>query len=390
MRRFTRWALISLVATMGLLLPPTAKAGGVTDKEIVLGTIQDLSGPVAMLGEHFRQGMQMRFDEVNDAGGVYGRKVRMIVEDSGWDTKKGVLAARKLIDKDDAFALINVLGSSIAVATIPLALEKNVLSLFPAAPVSVAYEPLSPYKYAIDMPYDLQVPIGVRYLAKSAGYKKVGVIYQDDDFGKEVVKGLATAAEELAMPICERASFRRGSTDFASQVARIRQADCDAVVIGGSTRETIGIMSEAQKLDWKPGFLVTASAYSAQLHKLGGSVVEGLYATVYFPHPYEEGASPRLAAWIKSYKERFKADPSPFSVSGYLKADLIVRAAEKVGPKLTADAMAKALNDFVYLDGEMFGVPPIRFKSDDHLGMRTLRITQIRNGRWQMVTEPLQ
>lgn len=389
MGRSTRWVLVSL-ATIGLALPSAATAGGVNEGEIVLGTIQDLSGPVAMLGEHFRQGMQMRFDEVNEAGGVHGRKVRMIVEDSGWDTKKGVLAARKLIDKDDAFALINVLGSSIAVATIPLALERKVLSLFPAAPVPIAYEPLNPYKYAVDMPYDLQVPIGVRYLVKSAGYRKFGVIYQDDDFGKEVVKGLTTVSAELAMPICEQASFRRGSTDFASQVARIRQAGCDAVVIGGSTRETIGIMSEAQKLDWKPGFLVTASAYSAQLHKLGGSVVEGLYATVYFPHPYEEGAAPRLAAWIKSYKERFKAEPSPFSVSGYVKADLFVRAAEKAGPKLTADAMAKALSGFVYSDGEMFGAPPIRFKPDDHLGIRTLRMTQVRNGRWQIVTEPLQ
>ena len=378
-----------MIAVIGPNLLSAAMAGGVGDNEIVLGTIQDLSGPVAMIGEHFRQGMQMRFDEINGAGGLHGRKIRMIVEDSGWDTKKGVLAARKLIDKDDAFALINVLGSSIAVATIPFALDKKVLSLFPAAPVPVAYEPVSPYKYAVDMPYDLQVPIGVRYMAKSAGYKKIGIIYQDDDFGKDVVKVLTAVATELAMPICEQASFRRGSTDFASQVARMKQAGCDAVVIGGSTRETIGIMSEARKLDWKPGFLVTASAYSAQLHKLGGSVVEGLYATIYFPHPYEEGASPKLAGWIKSYKERFNTEPSPFSVGGYIKADLFVRAAGKVGRSLTTDAMARTLNDFVYAEGEMFGVPPIRFRPDDHLGIRALRMAQIRNGRWQVISEAL-
>lgn len=387
MKLFVRmnWMPIALAAVM--MLPGAGQAGGVTDAEIVVGSIQDLSGPVAMLGEHFRHGMQMRFDEVNAAGGVNGRKVRLIVEDSGWDTKKGVLAARKLLDKDDVFALINTLGSSIAVATIPMALEKNVPSLFPAAPVPVTYEPLSPYKFSIDMPYEGQVVIGVRYLVKAGNYKNVGVIYQDDDFGKDVIAGLTSITKELGLPLCEKVSFRRGATDFSSQVARVKNAGCDLIVIGGSTRETIGIMSEARKLDWKPGFMVTASAYSATLHQLGGAVVDGLYATVNFPHPYAEGATPQLAAWIKSYKERFNADPSPFSTIGYLKADLFVRAAEKTGKNLTADSLGKVLDTFSYTGGDLFGVPTIQFKPNDHLGLRDVRIAQVRDGRWKMVSE---
>lgn len=364
-------------------------AAGVSDKEIVLGTIQDLSGPVAMLGEHFRNGMQMRFDEVNASGGVHGRRIRLVVEDSGWDTKRGVLAASKLIDRDRVFALVNVLGSSIAVATIPSALERKVLSLFPAAPVSITYEPLSPYKFSLDTPYEQQVPIGVRYLVSTAGHRKVGAVYQDDDFGRDVLKGLNAVVGELGLQPCEQVSFRRGATDFSSQVVRLKQAGCDLVVIGGSTRETIGIMSEARKLDWKPGFYVTASAYSDQLHRLGGAAVEGLYATVSFPHPYEEGASPALAAWINAYKSRFNAAPSPFSVSGYIKADLFLSAAERAGPMLTAESMSKALESLEYSGGERFDVQAIRFSPDDHLGMRALRIAQVRDGRWRLLTDAL-
>ena len=389
MKMSVRSKLLSVALAATVMLPLPALARGVTDTEIVVGSIQDLSGPVAMLGDHFRKGMQMRFDEVNAAGGVNGRKIRMVVEDSGWDTKKGVLAARKLIDKDEVFAMINTLGSSIAVATIPLALEGKVPSLFPAAPVPVAYEPISAYKYALDMPYDLQVPIGVRYLVKAGNYKSIGVIYQDDDFGKDVVKGLTAITTELGKPICERASFQRGATDFSSQVARVKGAGCDLIVIGGSTRETIGIMSEARKLDWKPGFMVTASAYSAQLHQLGGAAVDGLYSTVAYPHPYAEGAPPKLAAWIKAYKDRYNADPSPFAASGYIKADLFVRAAEKAGKNLTVDSLVKVLDTLVYNDADMFGVPQIQFKSDDHLGLRSLRIAQIRDGRWKMVSDAI-
>jgi branched-chain amino acid transport system substrate-binding protein len=384
-----RNAIAVMAISAAASVPLSSQAAGVTDKEIVLGSIQDLSGPVAMLGDHFRNGMQMRFDEANAAGGVHGRRIRLIVEDSGWDTKKGVLAARKLIDQDGVFALINVLGSSIAVATIPLALERNVLSLFPAAPVPIAYEPFSPYKFSLETPYEQQVPIGVRYLAKTAGYRKVGAIYQDDDFGKDVLAGLSSITKELGQQPCEQVSFRRGSTDFSSQVARLKQAGCDLVVIGGSTRETIGIMSEARKLDWKPAFYVTASAYSDQLHKLGGAVVDGLYATISYPHPYEDGATPQLAAWIKAYKSRFNADPSPFSVSGYVKADLFIRAAEKAGTTLTADSLSKALQSLSYSGGDMFGVQAIKFKPNDHLGMRSLRIAQVRNGRWNLITDAL-
>lgn len=389
MNRDIRRATAVLALAASAFLPAAAQVAGVSDKEIVLGTIQDLSGPVAMLGEHFRNGMQMRLDEANAQGGVHGRKIRLVVEDSGWDTKKGVLAARKLIDQDGVFAMLNVLGSSIAVATIPLAVERSIPSLFPAAPVPVAYEPLSPYKFALDTPYDQQVPIGVRYLAKSGGFRKVGAIYQDDDFGKDVLKGLDAVLKELGLQPCEQVSFRRGATDFSSQVARLKQAGCDLVVVGGSTRETIGIMSEARKLDWKPGFYVTASAYSDQLHKLGGPVVDGLYATVSFPHPYEDGASPALAAWIKAYQARYKNDPSPFSVSGYIKADLFIRAADKAGPQLTAEALAKAIEGLAYTGGDSFGVLGIKFAPNNHLGMRAMRVAQVRDGRWKLITDAL-
>ena len=86
-----------------------AQTQGVSKSEIVVGSIQDLSGPIAALGTHFRNGLQMRFDEANAKGGVHGRKITLIVEDSGYDPKKAVLAAQKLIQRDKVFAAINTL-----------------------------------------------------------------------------------------------------------------------------------------------------------------------------------------------------------------------------------------------------------------------------------------
>lgn len=384
-----RTALIALAVSMTLAGLAQAQAPqGVSKNEIVIGTIQDLSGPVALIGNHFRNGMQMRLDEVNAEGGINGRKIRMVVEDSGWDTKKAVLAARKLLDHDKVFALVNVLGSSIAIATIPLALEKNVLSLFPGAPVPAGYEPFHKLKFAIDMPYERQMPIGVKYLAKQNAYKRIGVIYQDDDFGKDVLSGLEHALKDLGQALCERTTFKRGSTDFSSQVLKLREAKCDLVVIGGSTRETIGTMNEARKLDWRPGFLVSSSAYSAQVHVLGGAAVDGLYSTVFVPHPYPDTANKYLAGWIEGFKRKFNADPNPFSVMGYVKADLFVEGLRRAGAKVTPDTVAAAIDGLSY-SGSRFGMPNIVFGQGKRLGVEEVRIAQIRNGRWDTLTGSL-
>ena len=125
-----------------------AQTQGVSKTEIVVGSIQDLSGPIAALGTHFRNGLQMRFDEANAKGGVHGRKITLIVEDSGYDPKKAVLAAQKLIQRDKVFAAINTLGSPVVMATMPLFLERDILHVFPAAPIPPTYEPAHKYKFA--------------------------------------------------------------------------------------------------------------------------------------------------------------------------------------------------------------------------------------------------
>lgn len=137
------------LATLLITLAPLAVAAqtqGVSKDEIVVGTIQDLSGPLAALGTHFRNSLQMRFDEVNAEGGIHGRKIKLVAEDSGYDPKKGVLAAQKLVQRDKVFAAVSNLGSPVMLATMPLFLERKVLHLFPAAAHPSAYEPLHKWR----------------------------------------------------------------------------------------------------------------------------------------------------------------------------------------------------------------------------------------------------
>ncbi len=386
----TMKAIRIAAATLALaaaLVPAAAGATqGVSKNEIVVGSIQDLSGPLTLLGTHFRNGAQMRFDEENAKGGIHGRKIKFVVEDSGYDPKKGVLAMQKMLQKDQVFAMINNLGSAVVMATMPNTLEKGVLHLFPAAPIPPTYEPLHKLKFGLHTPYSITTPIGAKYLIQANGFKKVGVLYQDDDYGYDVLRGVEAALKELSLPMCEKASYKRGATDFSSQIAKLKSADCDFVVLGTVVRETLGAVGAARKIGWMVPMMATPAGYTAQIHKLGGKAMEGLYAVSLTPEPYPEGANKQLAAWVAEYKKRYNTDPTTWSVLAYVSADLFVMAAQKAGANLTAEGFAGALEQ-VNRSRDFFGSPNYTFTGSDHLGNRSARVTQIRNGRWENVTD---
>jgi ABC-type branched-subunit amino acid transport system substrate-binding protein len=386
MKRLQSVMRLALAAAALSPLAAGAQTQGVSKTEIVVGSIQDLSGPIAALGAHFRNGLQMRFDEINAKGGIHGRKVVLVVEDSGYDPKKAVLAAQKLIQKDKVFAAISTLGSPVVMATMPLFLDRDVLHVFPAAPIPPTYEPLHKYKFANLPAYSVTTPLGVKYLVQKNGFKKVGIVYQDDDYGADVLKGTEATLKTLNLPLCAKASYKRGATDFSSQMATLKSAGCDFVVLGAVLREAVGLVGEARKTGWEVPMLATAAAYGAQIHELGGKATEGLYGIPLLPQPYPDEKNKPLMGWIAAYKERYKVDPNYYTAIAYVSADLFAQAAQTAGPDLTNETFAKAMQGLTR-EPDFFGAPRYSFSTTDHLGTRAARIEQIRNGRWEKVTD---
>lgn len=369
------------LATVLVLTPIPALAA-----ELVVGTLQDLSGPIAALGAHFKNGTQMRLDEENAKGGVHGRTLKLIAEDTAYDPKKAVLAAEKLIQRDKVFATINNLGSPVVMATMPLFVDAGVLHLFPAAPLKEVYEPLHPLKFAMSPSYAVSVPPAARHVIGKLGARRVGILYQDDDMGQEVLRGMNGLLGELKLDWCEKTSYKRGATDFSSQIARLKGANCDLVILATVVRETIGAYKEARRIGWSVPMLVTASGYTAQVHQLGGAEMEGLYGTVLIPHPYVEGANPELLAWIERYRQKFSSEPNTWSVMAYAGADLFVRALQQAGPGADAAAVAKAL-ERTQVAPDALGNPAFALTATDHLALRRVRVAQVKDGRWQIASD---
>ena len=366
--------------------PVLAQSQGVAKDQLVLGSIQDLSGPIAGFGKQARNGMQLRVDEANEQGGVAGRKIVLKVEDSGYDPKRAVLAAQKLVNQDKIFAMIGHIGTAQNIATFPVLFDKQVISFFPLTAAREMYEPLNRLKYAFIAPYYDQMREATPRLAKEKGASKVCALYQDDEFGLEVLRGAEAGMKAAGADLVEKTSFKRGATDFSSQVARMKAAGCDLVVLGTIIRETIGAIAEARKIGFSPTFLGSAAAYTELIHKLGGKSMDGLYATMTVEVPYTDAASQPMRFWSNKYKTKYNEDPGVFSVSGYLMMDAFIQAAQKAGASLGTDSFIKTM-DATVVAPTFFGSPELTFSASKRLGSGAWRLSQIQDARWKVVSD---
>lgn len=363
--------------------PPTQ---GVSAQQIVLGTIQDLSGPAAALGKHGLAGMQMRVDEINAAGGVHGRKLVLRAEDSAYDPKRSVLAAQKLVQQDGIFAMVGHFGSANNLAAMPLQFERGVVNFMPLAPAREMYQPPHPMKLANLVSGYEQMRHAVPQLLTEKKAERACILYQDDEFGLEVLRGTEAALAAMNRTLAERTSYKRGATDFASQMARLKAASCDLVVLGTVVRETIGAVATSRTMGFAPTFLVNMAGYTDLIHRLGGAAMEGIYAAMASEFPYPDSSKAEVRDWAAGYKARTGENPNGTSAVGWQIVDILARALERAGPRPTSAALLEAMNGLTYND-PLFGGPPQRWSATQRLGSDAVRLSRIEGGRWRVVSD---
>jgi branched-chain amino acid transport system substrate-binding protein len=382
------FAWLAALALAGAGAQAQNAAPGVSKNEIVLGTIQDLSGPLAAYGKQIRLGMQMAVDEANEMGGVHGRKLRLLVEDSSYDPKKASLAAQKLVTQDNGiFAMVGHLGTAQNMAAMPVQFEKNVINFLPITSAREMYEPYHRLKYSNAATYFDQMRIAAPRLMKDKNLRRACVIYQDDDFGLEVMRGAEAGLKSIGLEFAEKTSYKRGATDFSSQVAKMKAANCELVVLGTIIRETVGTIAEARKTGFTPAAFVGSSAvYTDLIPKLGGKAMDNLYATMTAQHPYLDAAEQPVRFWANKYRTRFNEDPTVFSVYGYAGVEAFVKAAHKTGPALTTDSFIRTMDGMTFTR-TMFGGAEQTFSPTKRLGNRYSRLSQLQDGRWKVVSD---
>jgi branched-chain amino acid transport system substrate-binding protein len=386
MRLVAAGVLVGAVALMGVAAAQNTR--GVSKTEIVLGMHTDLSGPAATYGVSSSNAVKMRFDELNDKGGVHGRKVKLIVEDTQYQVPRAVQAGAKLIHRDHIFAMVAGLGTPMNNALFKEQFDANVPNLFPLSAARSMYEPFHKLKFYGAASYVDQVRAGINYFVTKKGKKALCVMYQDTDFGKEVLDGVQMQADKMKLKIVETTTHKPTDQDFTAQITKLKAASCDLVVFGTIVRDTIVPYATARKIGWDVDFFGSTASYDLFVAAAQGGVTEGLYATGLTDMPYRDTLSPVAQAWFDRYKERYKVEPNIGAVYGWVAADLTVLGLEKAGADLTTDSFVRGMESIKgYKD--IFNGPEANFGPDKHQGANSAFLAQVKGGRWVRLTEPL-
>jgi branched-chain amino acid transport system substrate-binding protein len=383
---------------VGVVLAAGALAGvalaqnesrGVSKTEIVLGMHTDLSGPAATYGVSSSNAVKMRFDEVNDKGGIHGRKIRLVVEDTQYQVPRAVQAGAKLINRDRIFAMVAPLGTPMNNALFKDQFDAGVPNLFPLSAARSMYEPFNKLKFYGAASYVDQVRAGINYFVAKKGKKALCAMYQDTDFGKEVLDGVQLQADKLKIKVVETTTHKPTDQDFTAQITRLKAAGCDLVVLGTIVRDSIVPYATARKIGWTDvDFLGSAASYDLFVAAAQGGVTEGLYAMGLTDMPYRDTFGPAAQAWFDRYKERYKNDPNIGAIYGHVAADLTALGLEKAGADLTLNSFVRGMESIRgYRD--IFNGPEANFGPDKHQGANSSFLAVVKGGRWVRLTDPL-
>ncbi len=353
---------------------------GVSANEIVLGSYTDLTGPTAIWGVGATNAARMRFDEANEAGGVHGRQIRFVVEDTSYQVPKAISAANKLINRDDILAMVLAVGTPLNNAIMPIQFDANVPNLFPISGGRQMVEPFHPLKFTQRGIYYDEVRASVKYFVENEGKTTPCVIYQDTDYGAEIFAGVEDQTAAMNLEIGAVSAHKPTETEFTAAILRLKNAGCDLVLMGTVHKDTVLVLDAARKMGWEGVAWVGNNAAYAQVIADQESG-QGYYSFVHMAKIYpDDEMTPPVEAWWDKYVGLYDEEPGLAAREGYRAADLTVLALEKAGPELTTDGLVKAMESITdYTD--IFGYR-VSFGPDKHSGATESVLSQVQDGRW--------
>jgi branched-chain amino acid transport system substrate-binding protein len=322
---------------------------------------------------------------VNEKGGINGRKIRYIVEDSQYQVPRAVQAINKLINNDGVFFTIEDGGTPMNNATFPMAIEKNVPKLLPLSAARSMFEPFNKLKFSQYSSYVDQMRAGVKYFVEQRAKKAICAMYQDTDFGKDVLAGAQMQAEAMGMKIVATTAHKPTDTDFTAAIAKLREANCDLITMGTIVRDSTLIIATVKKVGWKVDMLGQVASYDTAIAEAPGNVADGFYSMSPSLYAYPDDPRPAIKAFTQKYKARYGVDVNYLGEMGYTSAQIAIEALQRAGRDLTVDSLVKAMesiHDFHDLFGGTYS-----FSATNHHGATAAFLSVVHDGRWEPVLD---
>jgi branched-chain amino acid transport system substrate-binding protein len=372
---------IAIASVLGHQSSTTAQVvRGVTDAEVVIGTITDLSGGGALQGVNNSDAIRMVFDNANARGGVHGRSIKFIVEDSQSNVPRAVQAMNKLLNSDNVFLTLANGGTPLNNANMPEQFARNVPNVFPLTAARSMYEPYHRLKFAQFASYYDQTRSAVKYFAEQRGRTSFCGMYQDTAFGKEVAEAVVTQTEAMGLKAVATTLHKGTDIDFSAPVAKLKEAGCDVIILATAVPDSKLIIQTARRAAWNVDLVGQFVPYDMAIATLPGGAGEGFFCMTPGFVAYLDDPAPAVREFAKEYKRRFGRDPNYHGEAGYTAANLVLMALDKAGKDLTVDRFIEAMES-IHDYQDIFGAE-LSFGPGQHHGSTKSFLNIVRDGRW--------
>jgi len=362
-----------------------AQTPGVTDNSLLIGSCSALDGPARFLGNQTVLGATTYLHSVNDDGGVFGRKIQLLAFDDGYDPDKAP-ACFKRMTKEGVFALGFFVGTPTAKVYLPMAQDEKipVVGLFTGA--QMLYEPLKHYIINVRASYYDETREQVDKLW-DVNLRKIGVLYQDDAFGKTVLDGVKLALQKHNATPVGLGTFARGSLEVDAGLKDVMTARPQAVVVVGPYSPVAAVVKKAHAAGWHPVFLTVSFVGTEEFIKEAGPDAEGTIITQVVP-PYDRLDYPTVALYRKSLTKYYPdAQPSFVSLEGFVDAMVLVEGLKRAGKDLTRERFISAVESIHELNIGMGSKLVLDYGPTDHKGFDNVYPTIVSNGQPVLLTD---
>ena len=368
---------VALAAAIAMTVLPAG-----AQEPVKVGMSGPFSGGLSLLGQSVRDGVEAAFAEVNDAGGVNGRKLQFIAEDDGYEPMRTIASARKLVEQDKVVALLAVTGTAPSAALLPFVTESKTPMLFPYAFSHSLTTPLNRDVFTTLPEVRVQMVVLANYILNTLKQTKVAAIYQNDDFGQDAVAGLDERFGRDKVSLV-KLPFDRGTTNFSGVVAQAKAAGVEHVVFLGIPKDAALVMREANNLGWKPQFSGHNALGDPQTFQLAGPLAEGAIAiAVMEPLDSDKPAVKAFIAAQQKYKPNTK--PTTYSMHGYQSGKLFAEIVKRAGGKTDEASIVSAIEGLSGFDTGLMA--PLTFSSKQHAGALAGAIMKAEGGKWKIIS----
>ncbi len=390
-RRFRAFVVLTALAALPLSGHAEKNYGpGVTDTEIKIGQTMPYSGPLSAFATIGRA-QAAYFEMVNSKGGVNGRKIKLLSLDDGYSPPKTIEQTRKLVESDEVLLLFSSFGTPPNTAAMKYLNARKVPQLFIAATGMKWGDPRNfPWTMAF-LPSQKTGTTGyVRYLLKNRPDAKIGVLYQNDDFGKDYVKALRDHLGDKAQRmIVAEASYESTDPSVDSQIATLKGSGADTFFSFTSPKFSAQALRKAYDIGWKPLYFIpySATSVSAVLQPAGLQKSAGVISSAYVKDPTDpqwkaDAATLDWLAWMKRYYP--DGDVAEiYNVYAYTNAQLLMHVLKQCGDELTRENVMKQAANLQDMELPML-LPGVRINTSatDYDPIKQLQLMRFDGGQW--------